>query len=81
MADPISVGLTFDAIQIRIGGLLHAHIVRSKMLGMTAWRRGESSNYAVEFAMMGGNVLLEYDSAAKFEAVLQGVERVLGYEE
>ena len=81
MSAGVEVSLAFDAIQIRIGGMLHAHVVRSKMLGMTSWRRGESSNYAVEFVMEGGNILLEYDSVAKFRDVLDGIERILGHAE
>lgn len=72
----IRVELHFDAIKIYFGNLLHAYILRSKLLGIQSWRAGEN-NYFIEYTLNGNNLLTEYDDLEKFQAVLKGLEEIL----
>lgn len=72
----ITVELAFDAIKIRFGGVLHAHIVRSKLLGLQSWHYG-SKNYYIEYAMTDGFILCEYDDLEKFNFILSKLDGLL----
>jgi hypothetical protein len=73
---PMCVELGHDAIVIRCHGLIHVHIRMSDYIGFQSWMNGDK-NYAVEFTLRGGDLLCEYDSRDKWEAVLRGLEKIL----
>lgn len=71
-----TVTADFYAIRIHFDGVLHAHIDREKFLGLSAWT-DHLCSYSIEFAMAGGSIVTQYTSRERWEAVLQGLERVL----
>lgn len=77
MAAPaITFELDFDAIKIKFGGVLHFRLVRSKLLSIQAWRQGDK-NFSIEYTMVGGAALCEYDDEEKWKTILAGLDDVL----
>ena len=70
-----TVELGFDKIRIRFDGVLHLALVRSKLLGVHAWRYGDR-NYTIEYTMTGGNITCEYDEETKSRAILEQLDDV-----
>lgn len=72
----IEVRSRFDAIEVRFNDVLHAWIVRSKLIGVQSWRRGEQ-NYFIEFTCADGTILCEYDDPSKWKTILDQLSIVL----
>lgn len=66
----------FDSIKIRFGGVLHAHITKSKLLGVQSWRYGPKK-FSIEYVMVGGSILTEYDSEQKWKTILHELDKIL----
>lgn len=73
----IEVTPEFEAIAIRIGGVLHLWIDRTKLLGIGSWVMTGRKQFFIEFVMEGGTVTTDYDTREKWETILNGVEAVL----
>lgn len=77
MADPaVAVELGFGAIKVRFGGALHMRIDRERLLGVHSWRNGDRK-FTIEYTLVGGVVLGEYDEEAKWKAILDGLDKIL----
>lgn len=73
----IEVAPEFESIVIRIGGVLHLWIDRQRLLAVQSWVKTGRRQFFIEFVMEGGTVTSDYDSIAKWEAILAGMESVL----
>lgn len=73
----IEVTPEFEAIAIRVGGVLHLWIDRTKLLGVTSWIMAGRRQFFIEFAMQGGNVTTDYDTRDKWEAILKQIDAML----
>jgi len=76
-APPITVQVEYDAIKVRIGGTLHLYIVRSKLLAVHSWKMERHGKYCIEYTTVDGDVTCDYDSVEKFNAILDGLDKVL----
>jgi hypothetical protein len=76
MTVPIAVTADFYAVRIHIGGVLHLHIDRSKLLGFHSWC-DHFASYSIEYTLKGGSMVTEYTDRDKWTAVLKGLEEVL----
>jgi hypothetical protein len=72
----ISVTADFYAIRVHIGGALHVHVDRAKLLGVHSWRDSEH-DHSIEFVMKGGSMVTEYTDRKRWAAILKGLEKVL----
>ena len=77
MAADIKVEVRYDAVQVLIDGVLHLHVIRSKLLGVQSWVREAEGAYVIEFAMQGGSMESDYDTKEKWLAVLAGLSKAL----
>ena len=72
----IRVVLGYYALRIYMSGVLHLRLERSEFFGVSSWIDG-GSKFCIEYHMVGGSITTEYDSRAKFEAILKELDRVL----
>lgn len=72
----LTVEQDFDSIRIKFGDVLHVLIWRSKLLGVQSWRYGPKK-FSIEYAMMGGNILTEYDDETKWKTILSELNKIL----
>ena len=64
------------SIRIYFGNVLHVYIKRSEFLGLQSW--SDSSNeYSIEFALVGGSLIVEYDEAEKWLEILKAMDGIL----
>jgi len=64
------------SIRIYFGNVLHVYLKRSAFLGLQSW--SDSSNeFSIEFALVGGSLIVEYDDAEKWLAILKGLDGIL----
>jgi hypothetical protein len=70
-----TVELAFDSIRVRFDGVLHLHIKRSDLLAVQAWRFHK--NYTIQFTLVGGTVVSEYENEANWLAILAALDKVL----
>lgn len=73
----ISVRRTYSAIRIYFGSVLHLHLDRSNLLAVQSWVTNGQLKFCIQFTMRGGDVLCEYDSRAKWETILRGLEEAI----
>lgn len=65
------------AIRVYFGDALHLHVDRSAYLGLQAWSDGPN-DYSIEFSLRENSALLvEYDNAEKWLAILKLLDGVL----
>jgi len=76
-APAIEVTPEFEAIAIRIGGVLHAWIDRKRLLGVTSWIMDGRKQFFIEFVMEGHSFTVDYDTREKWEAILAKLDDVL----
>lgn len=78
MADlVIEVTPEFEAIAVRINGVLHLYIDRTKLLAVSSWVKTGRRQFFIEIVMAGGNVTTDYDTREKWTQILNGIEKVL----
>lgn len=78
MTPSIEVAPEFEAIVVRIGGVLHLWIDRTKLLGVQSWVKVGKRQFYIEFSMEGGaTILADYDTREKWETILSGLQSVL----
>lgn len=70
----IDVSPEFEGIAIRIGGVLHLWLDRTKLLGVTSWVMTGRRQFFIEFVMVGGTITTDYDTREKWETILRGLE-------
>lgn len=73
----IEVTAEFEAVVVRIGGVLHIWLDRRKLLGISSWVMTGRRQYFIEFIMDGNTITTDYDSQEKWESILNQVESVL----
>lgn len=73
----IEVVPEFEAIIVRIGGVMHLWFERPKLLGVQSWVMVGKRQFFIELVMDGGSITTDYDSREKWEAILRGLESVL----
>lgn len=73
----IEVTSEFEAIAIRIGGVLHLWIERPKLLAVSSWVMSGRKQFFIEFVMEGGTVTTDYDTREKWETILNQLQAVL----
>lgn len=64
------------SIRVYFGDVLHLHIKRSAFHGLQSWSDGPN-DYSIEFSVGEGSILVEYDGADKWRAVLKALDGVL----
>lgn len=74
---PFEVSVTFDALVIKAGGVLHLHLQRSKLIGVHSWIMGERKQFFIEYTLTGGAIVCDYDSREKWQSILDQLERLL----
>lgn len=72
----IDVRVEYDALRIFFG-VMHLHLIRSKLLGVQAWMRAPEGKFVIEYTVDGGTVTCDYDSREKWEAILDDLAKVL----
>lgn len=77
MTPTIEVTPEFEAIVIRIGGIMHLWVDRTKLLGIQSWVMSGRRQFVIEFAMDGGTITTDYDTREKWEAILNGLHVLL----
>lgn len=77
MPSKIEVTPEFEAIAIRLNGVLHLWLDRKKLLGLQSWIMLGRRQYFIEFIMDGGNLTVDYDTREKWEAILKQIEPLL----
>lgn len=76
-APDIKVTVQFDAIRVHINGVLHLQLARSKLLGVQSWVMRESTKFCIEFTMVGGVIVCDYDDVGKWRSILEQLDRML----
>lgn len=77
MTPTIEVTPEFEAVAIRIGGVLHLWLDRKKLLGVTSWIMDGRKQFCIEYIMEGGSVTADYDTREKWETILAKLDDVL----
>lgn len=77
MAAEIAVEVKFDSIRVTVGGVLHLHVTRSKLLGVQSWVKTEEARFFIEYTMVGGAICCDYDTREKWTSILEQLARVL----
>jgi hypothetical protein len=79
MTERVEIEVTpeFEAIVIRIGGIMHLWIDRTKLLGVQSWVKTGRRQFFIEFAMESGCITSDYDTREKWEAILSQLQSVL----
>lgn len=72
----ITVELDWRTIIIKFGGKMHVWLDKSKILGVQSWRNAVG-DYCIEYTLIGGNLLTEYNDIEKFNTILDGLEKIL----
>lgn len=74
----VEVEVTQDRLVVRVCGLPHVLLQLDHVVGFQAWAERGYKNFVVEYQLLDGATLrCEYDTRAKWEAVLRGLEREL----
>lgn len=73
----IEVTPEFEAIAVRLNGVLHLWIDRTKFLGLSSWIIEGRCQFFIEVVMEGGNITTDYDTREKWETVLAGIQSIL----
>lgn len=77
IAPEIEVTPEFEAIAIRIGGVLHLWIDRTKLLGVQSWIMDGRKQFFIEYLMEGGSFTADYDTREKWETILSKLDDAL----
>lgn len=75
MAD-IAVTAVFEAIEVRINGVLHLRVSRP-ILAVQSWMQNRRSKFIIQYTLVGGEVTSEYDHQEHWLAILAGLEKTL----
>lgn len=62
-------------IRIKFNGILHVHIPKAKYLGLQSWRDGDN-NFSIEYHLIGGNIICEYDTIEKWTFILDELDKI-----
>ncbi len=72
----IEVIKCFDAIKIKINGLLHCWVYLPKFLGMQSWYDG-TSKWCIEFTMEDNVIICEYDTIDMWSLILRELDKII----
>lgn len=74
----ITVQMGFNHLKVRFGDTTHLRIDTTKLVGFQSWREGYGNRkFVIEFTLIGGQIVCEYDSEAKWKAILAGLDDAL----
>lgn len=74
----VSVEMSFNALKVRFGSVTHLRIDVTKLVGHQSWREGYGNRkFVIEYTTVGGQIICEYDTEAKWLAILDGLDRAL----
>jgi len=72
----ITVDTAYDAIIVKINGIMHLKVQRSRLLGIQSWMFGDQ-NCTIELTMeKEDKIVAEYDDMEMWKAILAGLEKI-----
>lgn len=70
----VTVKTNYDSIRIYINDVLSVFLKRSELLGFYGLVNG-GGKFQIEFCLVGGNLICEYDDFEKFKAILTELDK------
>jgi len=73
-----TVEMSFNALKVRFGSMTHLRIDVTKLIGFQSWREGYGNRkFVIEYTMVGGQIVCEYDTEDNWKAILDGLDKAL----
>lgn len=66
----------YECIRIYFGGVLHLHLQRP-VFAVQSWVLMKEGKFTIQYTTAGGEITSEYDSREKWEAILNGLDKIL----
>lgn len=70
--------MKFNALRILFGNVVHLRLNAQNLLGYQSWREGYGNKkFVIEYTLVGGQIICEYDTEDKWKEILAGLDKVL----
>lgn len=70
----IKVVLSYNTLRIFIDNILHLSFKKDSLIGIQSWV--EENKYCIEYYLVNGSILSEYDSVVKWKLILKELSKL-----
>lgn len=68
--------VSYESLKIRFGGVLHLHLQRP-IYAVQSWVQERQAKYTIQYTTAAGEVTSEYDERAKWQSILDQLDKLL----